>query len=775
MIRHSRSSYIPLCLFVVSLCPLWYADSAFAQGFIIAPPAGGVVPDRVRPRPPRPIVSWMPFDVKSQKVDVLISEASAETTIEQVFVNRYQTPIEGTYLFPLSESAAIHDLTMLMNGREVSAELLDAKQAREIYQSIVSRMRDPALLEYTEGGLVRAKVFPIPPGGECRIKLKYSEPMRIDSGMGCYRLPLRSGEEWARPIGTFALRASLETTRPLFNVFSPSHSCSIDRRQAKKAIVGFEQGNFVSDRDFELFFCTSDEPFGLSMLTHRERGEDGFFMARFSPQLNADTVRTLPKDICFVLDTSGSMAEDEKIEQAKRSLKFCISNLGDEDRFNIITFATETRQYAEKWADASSEQRAAAKRFVDGVKAVGGTNIDMAMEEALKLTGSSGEALTREKRFVNPLFIVFITDGEPTVGITDPAEILKNVGKRNETAAARVFVLGVGYSVNTKLLDRLADDNGGARQYVAPSEDLELKLSAFYSKLANPVLTGISIAFEGVRTLDIYPKSLPDLFKGSELVVLGRYTGEQTREPLVRVTGFVDGQPKQFVYHVEYPSETTRNEFLPRLWAMRKIGYLLDQMRLHGETDEVKEEVIRLSKRYGLMTPYTSFLVQEDEKIAGARGRRVVGPSTANVGLRETRARNQADMEEAQVGQTASKGKKAVAGSRGNRLLQTAGDSDAQRIVLEIDAFNKDGQGRSLINHIGSKTFYRVGNRWVDSAYNEKDEPTTLVLYSDAFHAFLRENGAAGRYLAQGSNVLLCWNGRVYETLPPDADEATAP
>lgn len=747
-------------------------DQAQAQGIIVSEQRHETLhwpirpPRPSRPWPTRPIHHWTPFSIKSQRVDVSINDAAAETTLEQVFLNRSRRPAEGTYLFPIAAEAAVHNFTMWMNGREVTAELLDADKARGIYQSIVSKMKDPALLEFTGRGLIRAKVFPIPAGGEAKIKLRYTEPVRSDAGLMGYRFPLRGGAGTHQPIEQFSLRAVIRSTRPLTSVFSPSHECSIDHRGDREAVVGFERRNVRLENDFQLFVKMGDEEFGLALLTHRAPGADGFFMARIAPKQGSVDDAVLPKNICFVLDTSGSMADDNKIAQAKKALNFCVTNLGGQDRFNIVTFATEVRAFRERWVAADEDAKSSARSFINGLNAIGGTDINAALEHALGLNPKNATGATGDSWRTNPFFVVFITDGEPTVGVTDVARIIKNAAAANTNRAARLFSLGVGFQVNTKLLDRLADDNGGARDYVTPTEDLELKLSAFYTKLAHPVLTRLALAFQGVSSHDVYPRRLPDLFKGSELVVMGRYAGDGKAS--LELTGTRRGEPVKFRYPAGFPATTGEHDFLPRMWAAQKIGYLLDELRLHGDNKELKNEVIRLSKKYGIMTPYTSFLVQEDQRVALRLGRAPVGGRPMSRPAVRAFARNQVEMDEAKEGNRLSVGRKSVDASRRNQgLRRLARGGRGGAFFGEIQDFMSDESGQRVLNFIGAKTFYQDGDRWVDSDYDGKTKPIRLVAFSDDYYGFIANNRGVGRYLAQGNNVVLNWRGSTYEVVSP--------
>ncbi len=710
----------------------------------------------------RPIERWTPFEIKSQRVDVSINETVSETTVEQVFFNGSGSQSEGRYLFPFAENAGVDKFTMWMNDKEVTAELLDARQARQIYESIVNRMRDPGLLQFAGRGLIQAKVFPIPAGGECRIRLRYTEPVKVDGGLASYRFPLGSSGCQFQPIEKFSLRATVRTERPLISVFSASHDVSVDRRSEREVVVGYEGTRISPDSDLQLFARVGSEPFGISILGFRDGADEGFFMARVAPGISRKDDAVQPKNICFVLDTSGSMADHNKIAQAKKALQFCVTNLNKLDRFNIITFSTEVRPFRESWSLAEESSKSAAREFIGELNAVGGTDIDGALKRAIEMrpTAKSDDPWTN-----NPYLVVFITDGEPTVGVTDPDAILKNVASLNGGRTARIFSLGVGFQVNTKLLDRLSDDNGGARDYVTPTEDLEIKISSFYTKLANPILSNLKLVFEGVSVHDVYPRMLPDLFEGSELVVVGRYNGAK-RSQRVELTGQSRGESRSFAFPCSFLGMDTRHDFLPRFWAMRKIGFLLDELRLHGETPEVKTEVIRLAKQYGILTPYTSFLVQEDERIATREGRAPTGGRSAGRELRASFTERDEEAKDAAVGQTMAVGASSNAQSKGNQLMRQADCQAAGEELALVRMDNCDADGRSLINFIGSQTFYLENGRWVDSRYDEKTETIKVALYSPQYFELLSKHRELGACMAQGERVVVNCGGKYFETVP---------
>ncbi|MGH8525062.1 MAG: VWA domain-containing protein, partial [Gammaproteobacteria bacterium] len=324
-----------------------------------------------------------------------------------------------------------------------------------------------------------------------------------------------------------------------------------------------------------------------------------------SPGTEVRGTKVIAKDVVFVLDTSGSMA-GAKLEQAKKALLFCVENLNKEDRFDVLRFATEVEPLFDKLNDADRENVSRAKKWIEELKPIGGTAINDALAKALA---------NRPGKSDRPYMIVFLTDGRPTVGVTDENQIRSNVTKKNEDNT-RIFCFGIGTDVNTHLLDSVAEDTRAFSQYVLPEEDIEVKVSSFFTKIKEPVLASPKLVFpDSVRVTKIYPATLPDVFKGEQLVVAGRYSGKSSGA--IRLEGSVNGETKSFRYDADFADKSSDHDFIPRLWATRRVGYLLDEIRLRGENKELKDEVSELARKYNIVTPYTAYLIMEDERQRG--------------------------------------------------------------------------------------------------------------------------------------------------------------
>ncbi len=572
--------FLSVLLFVGSL-------AAYADGIII--------PQPVPPMPSPP--GWL--TIVYHHVEVSIEGGIAVTRVDQVFRNDTDVPMEGTYVFPLPPGAVVQGFALWVDGEPVAGEVLPADEAREIYLDYLRKHRDPALLEYIGRDTFRARVFPIPPGGKRRIKLEYVQVLSPTAGVYRYSYPLDTERFSASPLEDVVIEVSIAADAPLGAIYSPSHRISVVREGPDRATVLYEEKDVFPDRDFVLYYATGTPGEAhASLLAHRAGDEDGFFLFILTPPYGDYT--PIPKDIVLVIDRSGSM-EGDKISQAKEATLYILDHLNPGDRFGIVVFNDMVQTLTEGLERVTPERISRAKAEVGRLFADGGTNIHDALRAALGWI----------KRSDRPAYVIFLTDGIPTAGVTDEEEIIRSVTAANG-GKARLFVFGVGYDVNTYLLDKLAQVNRGEPTYVEPHESLERTLTAFYRKIAAPAMGDLSLEITGVEAYDLYPRELPDLFFGSQITVLGRYRGAGEAEVVLR--GRREGKELVFRYRFPFPDQEPGNPFIPKLWAARKIGYLLERIKLEGEKEEFVQQVIALGTRYGIVTPYTSFLVAEKEE-----------------------------------------------------------------------------------------------------------------------------------------------------------------
>ncbi|KAF0240120.1 MAG: hypothetical protein FD180_5050, partial [Planctomycetota bacterium] len=605
------------------------------------------------------------------------------------------------------------------------------------------------------------RVFPILPNEEKRVKLAYSETIKADSGLCVYRYPLNTEKFSSRPLNECRVAVHVKSGVALKSLMSPTHSVDVARKSDFEGTVVYEAANVLPDKDFLLYFTQQDGDFGMNMVAQREDGEDGYFMLMLSPKAVATDAELVKRDVCFVIDNSMSMAEEDRMPQAKKALKAGLETLNPGDRFNIVRFSTEAVKWKDALVEVSGENLAEAGKFIDAIKARGGTNISEAMTMALAM--NTGDAS-------RPYMVIFMTDGEPTLGETDPEKIVKITRDANGKLA-RIFTLGVGFELNVGLLDRIAEENRGLREYITPTESLETKMAGYYEKIGAPVLSDIKIEFggESAEVYDIYPKQLSDVFKGQQISVFGRFKGTGSRS--IKLKGSVNGKAREFVYEAGFPKENGTHDSVPRLWAISKIGHLMDAIRLNGEKEELKKEIVALAKEFGVMTKYTSFLVLEDnarvQRQLGAAGGRLRGADEA---LRRIEAEDKASeapaadaggMELGAKGESAVEASKEAEKAKKGQALEPApaGGGFARK-----DA--RTGQTKSAVQVIAGKTFYGTNEGWYDQKWDGKAETLKVEYLSDEYFKLLAAKPEVAKWLALGDHVVVVVGGKAYEIMP---------
>lgn len=753
-----------ITLAFVSLLPMFALPSAaLADGLVVVNcppimlPVSSPAPlpgmDLITPIPPRLPPQLPPvrrdcatyLSVKNHDVTVTIDNQIARTHIDETFTNESAYSLEGTYIFPLPEDAAIGDFAMYVDGKRLSGQLLDRNQARQTYEDIVRTRRDPALLEYIGRNAFQARIFPISPRTDKRVEIEYSQVLKAENGLVKYLYPLDTEKFSPQPLKSVSINAAIKSAVALRAIYSPSHNVNISRDGDKSARVGYEDASVRPDRDFVLYYSVSQEDVGLSLLSYRNGNDDDFFAVLLDPKIQIQTYRVVEKDVVLVLDVSGSM-QGAKIDQAKRALTLVLDQLNSGDRFNIISFSTGTSAFASSLQPAS--RRNEAKDFIARMRAEGSTDINRALLEAISNADKSRTTT-----------IIFLTDGLPTTGETNAQRIISNAASAAPTNV-RLFTFGVGDDVNTILLDSLAERLRGASGYIRPNEKIDEVVSAFYAKVSTPVLSDISIDWGEVQVSDMYPYPLPDLFAGTQLLVTGRYrlrTGLfETGGAILTVKGNVNGVPQTLQYKGIAFGTTGGDDTIPRLWATRKIGYLLNEIRLHGESREAVDEIVTLAVRYGIVTPYTSFLIDERQDVLTQSGRneaaKQVQPAPAQ-----------------QSGATAVQQSQDQNQLRGaNQAPVAAAPTSAPSVRAGLAA-----QPISPIQTVGDKTFLLRNNVWTDSQFDPSKMATRKIEFgSEAYFALSANNAGWGKYIALGSRVIFVANNVAYEITDTGTGEA---
>jgi Ca-activated chloride channel family protein len=675
------------------------------------------------------------LEIRYHSVDVTISNQIAVTYVDQAFYNPNDWQIEGTYVFPIPMDAVVTRFVLWVDGKPVEGEVLESEQARQIYQDIVNTMKDPALLEYLGRGVVRARIFPIPPQGERRIELEYTQTLAAENGLVSYIYPLSTEKFSTEPLESVCINVNIESNLPIRAVYSPSHDVEVSRESDREVNVGYEATNVLPDTDFALHYSLGESE-AFHVLTFRNPSEirdaDGFFLAMVAPRMGT-VAMVIPKDIILVLDKSGSM-EGEKFSQAQEALRYILDHLNPQDRFNVISFSTGVESFADSLCPATETSEASG--WVDSLSAQGSTDINRALLEAASMF-----ATTSENSVGRPSYLIFLTDGLPTEGEVDSQKILDNF-QAVAREDLRLFSFGVGYDVDTFLLDTLAQDNHGVSSYVLPDEQIDEKLSAFYGKISTPVLTNLSLDFGDLTVYDIYPNPLPDLFAGSQIIVVGRYRGSGVVD--MNLEGEFNNQQRTFKFPGQvFTEESNANDlqsYIPRLWATRKIGYLLNQVRLDGPVQETIDQIVSLSIRYGIVTPYTSYLVTEEMALGEEAQERIAVEQYNQL---------------AEAPAPSVSGQEAVQKSADQSALAGAGNASAP-----------PEEAANLVKIIGSRTFVWVEEKWVDSAFDPDSMSTVKVAFlSPDYFTIVATKPELAAAFSLGQRVIAMSNGIAYEVV----------
>ena len=624
-------------------------------------------------------------------VQVAVTGRAARVTVEEWFRNNGPMLDEASYLYPLPGEAVFSDFSLWQGDRELKGEPMDAAQARGIYEEIVRRKRDPALIELAGHGLLRARVFPIAPGETRKITLRYTQMLDRVGDAWRFRYVAGSGPGAA---AARSFRIAVDSASRFGDPYSPTHRLTVGRQGDH---LDLALADSAPRGDLEVFMPLVRGLVGLSLVTSQPAAEDGFFMLLLAPG-GGDGTPSVPRDLVAVLDVSGSMS-GEKLDQAQAALAQLLGTLRPSDRFRVIAFSGGVRRYAAEWTAATADNVRSAQEWVRHLDANGGTNI----------AGALAEAFAQPPREGALGVVVFLTDGLPTVDQTDPERIADQAERGR--GSFRVFSFGIGYDVNTYLLDRLTERARGVTEYIGPGGDIEHAVGALSAKVSSPVLTDVALRADGVELYDLQPQGLPDLFRGDELVVFGRYRGGAgSGDRSVTVAGRRSGREERFSTAARF-AEGSGNEYIQQLWAARKAGALSRDIRLHGSNPETVNELKRLALRYGILTEYTSYLVQEPDQVVRRRMWRD-GPIPAAP----------APLDQAGAGAVErSRAEKALAGSARLSEMPAA-----------------DSVTRARTQRVGGRLFVWRDSAWIDVAHDDSLRVVRVAAYSDAYFALLR-------------------------------------
>jgi Ca-activated chloride channel family protein len=741
------------------------------------------------PRPhPTPHFEPPPMSYKISELEVgaRLSDQVAQVQVSQSFVNTGSRPMEVSFVFPLPYEGAVESMTLLIDGQEHPAKLLKADEARRMYEEIVRRNRDPALLEWMGTGLFKTSVFPVPAGAKRTVTLRYAQLCRKTEGLTDFLFPLSTAKYTSQAVEKISFRVTIESTQDIKNVYSPTHTIEIKRPDERHATITYSTKNDVPTSDFRLLYDVGKGKLSTRVVSYRPKADDdGYFLLLASPQIKAPDEKRPHKTVVFVIDRSGSMS-GKKIEQVRAAAKFILDNLREGDLFNVIAFDNQVEAFRPELQRYNEETRKAARGFVEGVYAGGSTDIDAALRMALAQLQDPNQ----------PNYVIFLTDGLPTAGETNEMKIVEKSKEANKVGA-RIFSFGVGYDVNGRLLDRLVRDSFGQSQYVRPDEDIEERVSRLYAQIEAPVMTKVQLDIaldarndDGVKLINrVYPKGTFDLFAGDQLVVVGRYKKPGTAK--VSVCGKVGTHEQKF----DFPAELTAKSgdescgFVEKLWAVRRVGEIIDEIDLHGKNQELIQELVELATQHGILTPYTSFLADENVRLHDTANVRrandqlfALEQTSGESGFAQRalksgyqNAQNAADASSS-YGYSAPAAAPQMRGmggfdihgaSRGSNLGGrgglAAGAQPALRNAAALPA--EPTAAQETIRQVGNRAFYLRNNQWVDSTLTEKQQaqPKRIKQFSDDYFSLARRNGRQlSQYMVFDEPVLLNVEGQAY-------------
>lgn len=753
---------LPLLILALS------APLAMAQGVLVIVNHPHPIP-LPRPIAPPPTPPPMSYKIKELAFQAKVVDQIAQVQVTQSFVNTGSQQMQVSLVFPLPYDGAIDRMTFLVDGKEYDAKLLEAKQAREIYEGYVRKSQDPALLEWVGRGMFQTSVFPVPPGAERKVVIRFSQLLRQEHRLTDLLIPMATARYTNTPIEKVTIEATIESQLAIKSVYSPTHAIDVKRPDDKHAVVKFEAKDYVPSTDFRLLYDVGDAPLAASVLSYRpDTSDEGFFLMLASPNHQQGEVDRTKKTVIFVLDRSGSM-QGKKIEQARDAIKFVLNNLHEGDTFNIVAYDSTVESYKPELQKFDEASRKSALAYVDGLYAGGSTNIDGALKTSLSMITESGR----------PNYVLFLTDGLPTAGETNEAKLVE-IAKQANAHRARMINFGVGYDVNSRLLDRLSRENFGQSQYVRPDENLEASVSKLYAKMSSPILTDVKVSIDIEGNGDassavnrMYPKQVMDIFAGEQLVIAGRY--KKSGNAKITITGKLQGEEKKFDFPATFTEKSNdqTHGFVEKLWAMRRIGEIIDELDLKGVNDELVKELIALSTKHGILTPYTSFLADDQAKPSElADGRRNL--SLANDSLKQLdqaggqsgfaqRAEKKALQEAAGVPYAAP----AAPGIGGASGAAPGGGARYRDVVTDKE------MSAAAVQNAGNSTLYRRGKLWIaDNATDvceEKDAAKIKKIkrFSDEYFALIKDNTADENAILAtqqpGEELLVKLRGQAYQ------------
>lgn len=538
--------------------------------------------------------------IKDHDVRVTVNNGVVVTTVDQVFHNTENRQVEALYTFPVPRGASVSNFSMWINGKEMVGEVVEKKRAREIYESYKAPRRDPGLLEQVDYRTFEMRVFPIAANADQRVQVTYYQELDFDHNQATYVYPLSTNTRPginARTTGRFSLALDAKSEIPITSLASASHA---DDFAVVKHSDNYQQASLETrggdlSRDVVLTFDMQRAKTGLDLIASRPKDEDGYFSLTLTAGEELAKIDK-PMDYVFVLDVSGSMNQEQKLQLSQRSLGAFVQTLGEKDRFEVITFNVQAQTLFNQITPADDASKARAIEFLNAQQPRGGTRLNPAITTAYKYADPA-----------RPLNVIVLSDGMSEQ--SERAELIQLIKSR--PAETRVFAIGIGNDVNRAMLEQISSESGGMAAFLSREDNVERQAQALRRKLVRPAATDVAIKIDGVDAYDVLPAQLTNLYYGAPVRVYGRYRG--SGDAKVTVTGNISGTPITQTVEMGFPQVDDDNPEIERMWAMKKIDGLLKNADAIGSRNSVADEIVRLGEGYSIVTEYTSFLVLEND------------------------------------------------------------------------------------------------------------------------------------------------------------------
>ena len=537
-------------------------------------------------------------EIEFLMIDSIIDNNYATTEIHEKFKNPFNYSIDETFTFQIPEKAFISNFSLVIGNDTYFAKIVSKEVGEQKFQEAVVNGSDAGLVE-SKGKNVFSYSVSLSPFSEMIVGLRYEQ--FLEKALGGYEfiIPITGGTA-TRNVKDFSIDVFLRSRLSInsVNVQNYIDNTKVNSKSPNEVAVSYRASTTTPQEDFIINYELEAPPINGTMLTYNDGTEEYFFNV-FSPQREDLGGKAMDKDIIFVLDKSGSMS-GTKIQQLKEAFAEIIDQLPEQDNFNIVMFDTSVAKYKTEIIIASTGNKDDAVTYINSIAAGGSTNLNEAMITALDMIHYSETRVP---------IIVMLTDGLPTEGVTNPPTIRENIKQKNE-AEVGIFSLGFGFDVDFEFLKAMSLENYGIAIRIYENEDASEQITNFYETISTPLLKGVKFSYSK-GAYEVYPKSVEQLFEGSEIVVVGKYKGnENTISSSVSANSWEGMKDFKETFYFEPGSN---NSFIPRFWAYAKIRHLLDEIAVYGENESLKENVTDLALTYEFVTPYTSLLVEITE------------------------------------------------------------------------------------------------------------------------------------------------------------------